>query len=544
LKNPTPGFRFSFLPTFFVALTIAFVIAAAVRIHSFNAAPPDHRVTLRHVDAEPARTPSSPVASIGDASMPSENSGTIEPVQSEADQRRIAEREQRYKELLQSPPPAAPGTGAVSAPGQPNGGQVVTRTTAAASTKPPVQPPSLLSRIGNAIARAVGAGPSSSSMGSSQQPTQRVETPREKEPVKEQVKDPNSDTTPPVLGTIEFIPQLVHDGEETTLAITASDDISGVRTISGNVVSPSGALQGFALQREGETPRFLTRLMVPKDAAEGVWHVNYLNLTDNASNSVTLSYAQGMLPATAAFRVQSSRSDTTPPSLKAVWLDRPQIKAGEKGTIFVTAEDDKSGVNLVSGVFISPSKFARVGFGCRQQNESTTWACDIMPPSTVECNDWQLEQVQLQDKANNMTAVRSDNPMIANVKLNIMSDACDSHPPTVQTVMLDNTRVGSPSVINVSVQANDDNSGVASVSGHFVYTGAVAPGSQPPRLYFSCRATGEAPAITWIGPLPIPDKAAKGVWKLGALQVLDKANNLKLYSQNDPVVANVQFTVQ
>ena len=69
------------------------------------------------------------------------------------------------------------------------------------------------------------------------------------------------------LISVEFNPPLVHDGEETVLAISAQDDISGVRTISGNVVSPSGALQGFALQREGETNRFVARLTIPKSAA-------------------------------------------------------------------------------------------------------------------------------------------------------------------------------------------------------------------------------------------------------------------------------------
>jgi hypothetical protein len=534
-------FRFSFLPTFFTALTIAFVVAAAVRIHSYSVSPPP---SLRRSAHEETTTSSARTGvhapSIGDASVPTSESadGTFA-AGSTVDPRRVAEREQRYNELLKTPAPAgSPAAAASSSPLQPHGGSSTVKQ-AVPATKPPQEKPGLLSRIGNAIVHAVTGG---GSMTSSQPSSSGGSGEHSKDP--EPNKDPNSDTTPPTLGTIDFSPPLVHDGEETTLVITASDDISGVRTISGNVISPSGALQGFALQRDGEGNRFVTRLQVPPEAAEGVWHINYLNLTDNASNSVTLSYAQGMLPATASFRVQSSRSDTTAPTLKAVWLDRPQMKAGEHDTIFVQADDDKSGVNLVSGVFISPSKFARVGFGCRQQNESNTWSCDIMPPSNVDCGDWQLEQIQLQDKANNMAAIRSDNGMVAAVKLNIISDACDSHPPVVESIMVDNTRVVAPTVINVTVQANDDASGVASVSGHFVFMGTMPKGTQPPRLYFSCRPTGDQPAVTWIGPLPVPDKAAKGLWKLGALQVLDKANNLKLYSQNDPVTANVGFTVQ
>ena len=543
-------FRFSFLPTFFTVLAVAFVVAAAVRIHSYTVSPPPSLLTPSSSSTQGTTSTRSNSRSFirtngpGDAAVPTSDSGNgTYGTQSAADQQRVAARQQRYNELLKTPPPAgapiAP-TASPAASSQPHGAAVSAKPNVPAAK--PAEKPGLLSRIGNAIVNAVTGG---GSMTSSQQASSSGTKPGSGAKDPDQPKDPNSDTTPPALGSIQFDPPLVHDGEETSLIITASDDISGVRTISGNVISPSGALQGFALQKEGETGRFITRLAVPRDAAEGVWHINYLNLTDNASNSVTLSYQQGMLPATSSFRVQSSRSDTTAPTLKAVWLDRQQMKAGEHDTIFVQADDDKSGVNLVSGVFISPSKFARVGFGCRQQNDSNTWSCDIMPPGNVDCGDWQLEQIQLQDKANNMAAIRNDNGMIAAVKLNIISDACDSHPPVVESIALDNTRVVAPTMINVTVQATDDASGVASVSGHFVYTGKMPQGTQPPRLYFSCRPAGDQPnATTWTGPLPVPDKAAKGVWKLGALQVLDKANNLKLYSQSDPVAANVGFTVQ
>jgi hypothetical protein len=533
--------RFSFLPTFFTVLAVAFVVAAAVRIRSLSGT----ETHLLH--AVPAPSPVSAVGSggatympqgaPGDATVPSTTTEDAATASSPEDRQRIAEREQRYNELLKSPPP-----GGTPAPAQV--AQVRPQQTPTHFVKPPApQPaPGLLSRIGSAIVKAVTGNSSSSTTMTSGQLSQgsSESQPKEKEPI----KDPNSDTTPPTLISIEFNPTVVHDGEDTVLAITAQDDISGVRTISGNVVSPSGALQGFALQRDGETNRFVARITIPKSAAEGMWHINYLNLTDNASNSVTLSYNQGMLPASAAFRVQSSVSDTQPPTLKAVWLDRTQIKAGERDTVFVSAEDDKSGVNLVSGVFISPSKFARIGFGCRLQDNSTTWTCDLVPPADVDCGDWQLEQIQLQDKANNMIAIRTDNPLIANIKLSIMSNGCDSKPPVVQQVILDQTRVNAPGLVNITVQATDDQSGVASVSGHFVFAGKMTGGNQPPRLYFSCRPVGDAPATTWTGPLAIPDKEAKGLWRLGALQVLDKANNLRLYSTNDPVTANVTFTIQ
>jgi hypothetical protein len=430
------------------------------------------------------------------------------------------------------------------------GGSVSVRgvapNTSASSIATKETKPSLISRIATSISNAFTGGqprngpiaqPPKNGSGSGTSTT---------DPPKADPKDPNSDVTAPQLVAVEFAPPSIHDGEQTMLAITATDDLSGVRTISGNIVSPAGALQGFALQREGEgSNRYIGTILVPKDAAAGQWHINYLNLTDNASNSVTLSWQQGTIPQSATFTVTASNSDTTPPTLKAVWLDRPAMKVGDKNTVFVQADDDKSGVNQVSGMFVSPSGFAHAGFGCRNQDGTNMWQCDLGAPANADCGDWQLEQVQLVDKANNIAAIRKDNPIVAAVKVNITSDLCDNKPPVVQSITLDASTIGVPGVVNVTIIATDDSSGVSSISGQFNYTGKVSPGTQAPRFFFSCRPAGDPSANMWMGPVAISDsKTARGIYRLGSLQVIDKANNVKLYSGNDPVIVNVQFRVQ
>jgi len=42
----------------------------------------------------------------------------------------------------------------------------------------------------------------------------------------------------------------------------------------------------------------------------------------------------------------------------------------------------------------------------------------------------------------------------------------------------------------------------------------------------------------------MPKLVAKGPWTIGAVQILDKANNLKVYGQNEPVLANGSFRVE
>ncbi|HEV8431812.1 MAG TPA: hypothetical protein VGR95_00250 [Thermoanaerobaculia bacterium] len=534
--------RFAFLPAFFTVLIATFAFAVAWKVRTYSTT--ETRITSEKegslsLGGAPAasRAGWSAANGVDGAGAPLSGDAQTTATQAATSARISAERDARYRELLNSAPQGVKGAAAV--PTNASASHVVT---------PPKEKPSLIARMVAPIVNAFSGGgaqqrpPNAPNVG--QKPAKNdnssSDTPS-KDP-----KDPNSDVTAPQLMGIEFVPNSIQDGEETLLAITATDDISGVRTISGNIVSPSGALQGFALQREGEASnRFLSKILVPKDAASGAWHINYLNLTDNASNSVTLSWQQGSIPQTGAFTVTSSRSDTTAPTLKAVWLDRPSMKIGEKNSVFVQADDDKSGVNLVSGVFLSPSGFARVGFGCRNQDGTNMWTCDLTPPANADCGDWKLEQVQLNDKANNMTTIRTDNAIVAAVHLNITSDMCDNKPPVVQSITLDTSVVGVPGTVNITVLATDEGSGVASISGQFNYTNQVAPGTQPPRFFFSCRPSGDPSQNLFSGPIAIVDKhQARGTYRLGSLQVIDKANNVRLYSANDPVIANVAFKVQ
>lgn len=432
--------------------------------------------------------------------------------------------------------------------------QTATRGGTQQQTRPPSQPerskPSLISRIVKPIVNAMGGGGVSRAQSppSGQQASSRPSSggssssePASRDSTTTRQDDKTSDSVPPQLIGIEFIPPQVRDGEETTLIVQAADELSGVRSVSGTIVAPSGAVQGFACQREPETNRFVARITVPKDAAEGVWRVNYLSLIDNASNPSTFTAAQAVLPQTASFRVTSSRPDAQGPTLLAVWIDRRSIKAGEKNIIHVQAEDDKSGVNLISGVFQSPSKYARVGFVCRAQS-GNSWDCEFNSPACSDCGDWRLEQIQLQDKANNMTTLRNDNQLISGIQMDISSDHCDSTPPALHSLVLDRPVVSNAeeSVITATAAMSDDICGVLNVSGQA--TGPASGAGVPPRLYFSFAASGDS--HTWAGRITVPRFAAKGPWRITWIQVLDRGHNLKTYSQADAVLSGAGFGVQ
>lgn len=435
-------------------------------------------------------------------------------------------RQRRYEELLRTAPPPRPGA-------------------------TPRQETSFLDRVMTPIASALGIdrekNPPRTTRPGQQPAVNRAASSStapshvpEGEPASTTPEaDDETDIAPPQLFSAEFVPNEVRDGEETMFAAFVRDNLSGVKSVSGVITSPSGSMQGFSSTREAESDRYIARIKVPKDAPEGVWSVKYVTLTDNASNSVHLSQAAGALPATASFRVVSAASDASGPQLEAVWLDRPAMRAGERNTVFVRARDEQAGVSLVSGVFVSPSRTARIGFGCRM-GAGDTWECAFTPPSCLDCGAWRLEQIQLQDKAQNLMTFRQDHTVVSGIAVDVGGDSCDAAPPVITALSLDPTVVSNsrPSVITVHATVIDDGCGVASLSGQAIPPGGI--GGQRRYISFQPQSDGR----TFTGTMEIPQFAAKGRWQISWIQALDKGHNLRAYPATEPVIAKATFMVE
>lgn len=519
--------RIPFLPLFLILLTAGFVVAVTIRARSYARMEQAVAVAPAATSTSVANDPLPPgyYRDATGALVPLPGTDTVS-MPLAGNVTTVSSRAQRMRELLSEPLSATPAR--TTPPPKAPATTTITPTT---QIKPPVVPP----------VRTPPAQPRP------QPPTQPANNPNsgdkggrggddKHDPNKD---DPNSDVTPPRLLGAEFNPTQVHDGEEALLYLTATDDNTGIRGISGTVTSPSGkALQGFSAQKDEVPNRFVARVGIPKDAEEGMWRVNFISLSDNASNTANLHYSTGGIPPTAVVKVISSRSDSVGPTLRAVSLERGVMKGGERLQIFVEADDDKSGVKFVSGVFQSPAKFARISFGCQVGSPETMWTCTMNTPAILDCGAWQLEQIQLQDAASNMTTVRGDNPLVGGVRLNISADQCDSTPPVLQTALVDPRVVTNQQGSNVilTVNATDDIAGVYGVMAQ-----AVGPG-QGSGKWFPLNSTGEG--TTWSGKVDIPHNAGKGKWKIAFIQVIDKGNNLRLYTSNDPQLANTTFEVR
>ena len=352
-------------------------------------------------------------------------------------------------------------------------------------------------------------------------------------------QDRDTDIQPPRLISAEFIPPQVQDGEETVFTATIVDNLSGVRSASGIIVSPSGSVHQFSAVAGGGT-LFVARVKVPRDAPVGVWVVRDLTLTDHAANSTRLRRHPGALLSAAFFRVVSSSPDKSGPQLKSVWLGRADMRAGERNTVFVQAEDDKAGVAAVSGEFVSPGKSARIWFKCAPA-EGGTWHCPVVAPPCVDCGAWRLEQVRLHDKVGNRTTFRSEHAAVSNVVLQLAGDQCDSVAPVITTLSVNPLVVSNARANTVEVRAIVEDQGacgVARLSGEAVPPRGLG-GQRHPILF---KPLGDG--VTYIGTLDLQQAAVRGQWAISWIQVFDRGKNLRTYSGNDPLIAGATFQVE
>jgi hypothetical protein len=522
--------QISFLSVFLTLLTVAFATALMVRVRSYTVKTATEAATSSTTVAKASAKPGStgPHATFeplpADSQVATSSSAPVASASSPA----ATTRAQKFRELL------AAGIAAIAPSAGPAAAQELTPQPKPTPPPPQTRPPAPVSRQPNGprnpMSPVGGNGPN--------QPTSN--NPQQKTPVDpKDPKDPNSDTTPPQLLSISFDPPQIQDGGDTLLIVNATDDLSGIRGISGTLTSPNGkAVQGFAQQREGETTRYTSRIHIPEKAEEGLWKVSFLTMSDMATNSVTLNSAQGTLPPTAVLKVVSSASDSTPPALRNVWLDRRAMRAGEHNTLYVDASDEKSGVHLVAAVFLSPSKLARFGVGCAK-GANDVYQCDVFPPQCLDCGDWTLEQIQMQDNANNFATVRNENPLVAGIRLNITGETCDNSPPVLQGLQLSRAEIvmgRDEPVIEVIAQVTDDTCGIGGVSGQ-----VVGPGSSSSGTFFSFQ---QREGNTFVGTIRLHTNSARGVWHLQSVTVNDKGQNLKIYYSNDPLLARATFTVR
>lgn len=384
-----------------------------------------------------------------------------------------------------------------------------------------------------------------------------------------------TDTTPPVLTAMSLNPSSVNvtGGPQTvTILLTLTDDLSGVNFDAVpflynefTLQSPSGKqtinltdnIQSFSLV--SGTPLngvWQGTLTIPKYSESGLWTVTSLVVFDNAENQLALDTGQlAALGFPTTINVASNPS-LTPPTVLSLSFSPASINttaSSQSVTLTLTLADSPAGVIFPAGnqldfdfQIMSPS-------GNQSQWLSTdeftltsgtpqngTWAGTFTMPRYSEPGVWTIQQLLLQDAANNsenLDAVALQ--ALGFSPLLIVSDSTpDTTPPrltnfTFSPQVLD-TSIGQQTVV-ATLHATDNLSGVSFAPTTEAFTFFYGPFLENPSgtktLFPECFEVGGTPLNgTWQCNLSVPSFSEAGAWTVSDIELKDADDNEVDYS--------------
>ena len=358
--------------------------------------------------------------------------------------------------------------------------------------------------------------------------------------------EPGEDRTPPVLAGLAFNPPEISAGSASTLTVTMTDDLSGAASVVVYLRSPSRAATIAFQTTPADTTGnlFTATVTVPAKAETGDWYICEIHAADRADNAMVATFTPPNVPAGGTLRVSSADSDSMPPVVHYVSVDKGSVMGGDTNVIRVNVDDDQSGVALVLGHFESPSSLANIQFTCHAGTEPGTWEGEFTIPANATCGEWTLGFLRTTDKAGNSIDLKKDAPALSRVGFGVSSRDCDTTPPMLESFSLAPSVVSnqSRSEVVVTLSIHDEGTGTTSVTGTFL--GPVATNGRPPKIPFTCAPSSADPEAPWTARVVVPQYAAQGTWRVDLLRLQDRALNVREYKIDDPELASALFEVQ
>ena len=347
-----------------------------------------------------------------------------------------------------------------------------------------------------------------------------------------------SDSEPPELVSIRFVPNELLPGEEAEVFAQAIDNLSGVKSIFGVMKSPSeNAMVSFSCALLNSDGTFTGVVKIPEHAEAGQWYLRSVRVTDKVFNTQNYSKNHPILNSS-YITVTESDSDITAPELISIFIDPPQAYGKDTITVMVDATDNKSGVYRVYGLLASPSMNAKLSFACQYSAELNIFEGTVIIPSSAESGYWQVQYLRLEDTAKNAKTYykHKNEEIFQTAKVEVITEGSDSEPPVLEDIYITPPTVVYEESVKIHAKVSDDVSGVASVNGRIK-----SPSGQA-FMPFYCKYDEEEGEF--IAEIIIQRNTEVGVWKLDNLVISDKARNQnRMVRMQDPIIQQADFEV-
>jgi len=241
-------------------------------------------------------------------------------------------------------------------------------------------------------------------------------------------------------------------------------------------------------------------------------------------------------------KVIHSAAENAPPAddigrvFERVWFEPKGIRTGQAGALNVRTRPGST-ITALNVTLENATRTARMPIDCAAGVESS-WQCKVVVPVCIACGRWNIKEMNARRADGTAMAIAAGHPLIGSAGVHLSGDQCDGSPPRLHGLSVDQTDVaddGTGGDILFVLNVADDYCGLAVISGH-----AESPLGE--KVPFTATPSGDE--NSWAARQIITRATTRGKWKVGTVQLRDRAGNVATYSATDPQLKNAVFEIR
>ena len=279
----------------------------------------------------------------------------------------------------------------------------------------------------------------------------------------------------------------VEVGGEVVIAITATDDVSGVDYVQFEFSnSATGTTMDFSTSIPEDqvivNDTFEFKFSIPLNQEVGQFELTRVILKDKAERYSWYGGDDLPIPNKIVLNVANAGDeDLKKPELLDVSISDSTVSASEKLTLYLEVSDDVSGVDYVQAVFVNDKNGREISASKSFYDEpliSGTVNLDINIKNLEEAGTFHLDRVALSDSHGRYAYYYTrqngnfhDLFLPKEISFTVTNESSgDVTAPVLSKISIDGniTEVEAPKVLNLTVVANDDYSEIDYIQAHFV----------------------------------------------------------------------------
>ncbi|MEI4829875.1 Ig-like domain-containing protein [Bacillus sp. FJAT-53711] len=226
-------------------------------------------------------------------------------------------------------------------------------------------------------------------------------------------------------------------------------------------------------------------------------------------------------------------ADVTKPVLKGISINKKEVTAGDTVEVSVEAEDTESGIKWIDLRYMSPITQKEQSVHLSYNPETNKYVGYIKVDSNSHPGTWEISIINIFDNADNSVSIFNSNLYhgmsgsmdLSSGNFTVSGTSPDTTKPTFKSVTVNKNAAIAGDTIEVSIEAEDTESGVGSVKVY--YKSPITQKGQSADLSYN-------PEINkYIGYIKIDKDFGSGVWKIDNIFITDTAGNSLFVANSD-----------